>query len=104
APRAPARSATARCSWSDSTRSSASVPARSAPMRSNPPVEAHSMKLLSFSGWKTRAQVLGLALLVGVAGLTGTFDVLAQDATSPVAEAVAEAAAEPTVDKGDVAW
>ena len=62
------------------------------------------MKFVSFSGWKTRMQVLGLALLVGVAGLTGTFDVLAQDATAPVAEAVAEAATEPTVDKGDVAW
>jgi hypothetical protein len=46
------------------------------------------MKMQLFSGWKTRMQALGLALLVGVAGLTGTLGVMAQDATAPVAEAV----------------
>src|SRR5690606_15930758 len=82
-PPAPARSATARCSWSSSTRPSASAPARSTAMRSDHPTEAH-MKLRSFTGRLARI----------------TAAVLALSATPPV---FAQAAA-PAYDHGDVAW
>ncbi len=90
------------------------------------------MKTRLFRGWKTRAQVLCLAALCGLAAVgTTAVAFAAQDATAPVAEAAAEAAppatgvvavaaaetpaaesvavieeaaAEPVVDKGDVAW
>ena len=84
------------------------------------------MKVRSFSGWKTRWQAVGLAVLCAVAAMTANGDAFAQDAAAPVAEAapvveevaavveiapavveetvVEEAAAEPVVDKGDVAW
>ena len=79
------------------------------------------MKVRSFSGWKTRWQAVGLAVLCAVAAMTANADAFAQDAAAPIAEAapaveevtavvetapavVEEAAAEPVVDKGDVAW
>ncbi len=86
------------------------------------------MKVRSFSGWKTRWQAVGLAMLCAVAAMTANSDAFAQDAAAPTTEAVAEvvveqapaaveaapavveeavveeAAAEPVVDKGDVAW
>ena len=84
------------------------------------------MKVRSFSGWKTRWQAVGLAVLCAVAAMTANGEAFAQDAAAPVAEAapaveevaaaveaapavveeavVEAAAAEPVVDKGDVAW
>jgi len=86
------------------------------------------MKVRSFSGWKTRLQAVGLAALCGVAAMTANLDAFAQDTAAPATEAAAEvvveeapavveaapavveeavveeAAAEPVVDKGDVAW
>ncbi len=78
------------------------------------------MKVRSFSGWKTRWQAVGLALLCAVAAMTANADAFAQDAAAPTTEVAAEvaeqapavieeavveeAAAEPVVDKGDVAW
>lgn len=92
------------------------------------------MKTRLLSGWKTRAHVLCLAALCGLMTLGVAATAIAQDPTPPpVAEATAEAApaaevvaetvtetvaeapapeaapaeeaaAEPTVDKGDVAW
>lgn len=82
------------------------------------------MKTRLLSGWKTRAHVLCLAALCGVM-MTGvaTNAFAAQDPAAPAAEAVVEtitetvaeapapeaapaeaAAAEPVVEKGDVAW
>ncbi|WP_407353598.1 ammonium transporter [Luteimonas sp. R10] len=71
------------------------------------------MTIRFFSGWKARPDLLALAaacglLLAGVAG-----GALAQEAAAPAMETAAlqempadaaDAAAEPTVDKGDVAW
>ena len=91
------------------------------------------MKTRLLSGWKTRAHVLCLAALCGLMTLGVAATAIAQDPTpppaaevtaaAPAAEVVAEtvtetvaeapapeaapaeeAAAEPTVDKGDVAW
>ncbi|MBD9480483.1 ammonium transporter [Pseudoxanthomonas sp. PXM02] len=92
------------------------------------------MKTRLLSGWKTRAQVLCLAALCGLMTVGVAANAIAQDTTPPpAAEATAEAApapevvteavtetvtetpapeaqpaeaaaAEPTVDKGDVAW
>ena len=92
------------------------------------------MKVRSFSGWKTRLQAVGLAVLCGVATMTANVDAFAQDTAAPVTEAavasapaaepvveeavaivdtapavveeavVEEVAAAPVVDKGDVAW
>ncbi|MBP6798995.1 MAG: ammonium transporter [Luteimonas sp.] len=59
------------------------------------------MKIRSFSGWKTRLQAVGLAMLCGVAAMTANVDAFAQDGAAPAAEAVAEAAptAEPVVEE-----
>ncbi|HEV7272286.1 ammonium transporter [Pseudoxanthomonas sp.] len=91
------------------------------------------MKTRLLSGWKTRAHVLCLAALCGLMTLGVAATAIAQDPAPPAAEATAEAApaaeavtetvvetvteapapeaapaeeaaAEPTVDKGDVAW
>ena len=91
------------------------------------------MKTRLLSGWKTRAHVLCLAALCGLMTLGVATTALAQDTAPPAAEATAEAApavdvvtetvtetvieapapeaapaeeaaAEPVVDKGDVAW
>jgi len=59
------------------------------------------MKIRSFSGWKTRLQAVGLAVLCGVAAMTANVDAFAQDGAAPATEAVAEAvpAAEPVVEE-----
>ncbi|MDR7068564.1 Amt family ammonium transporter [Pseudoxanthomonas japonensis] len=91
------------------------------------------MKTRLLSGWKTRAQVLFLAALCGVMTMGVAATAIAQDTTPPATEATAEAApaadvvteavtetvteapapeaapaeaaaAEPVVEKGDVAW
>ena len=91
------------------------------------------MKTRLFSGWKTRAHVLCLAALCGLMTLGGAAAATAQDTTPPATETTAEAApaadvvtetvaetvteapapeaapaeeaaAEPVVEKGDVAW
>src|SRR5690606_36164866 len=109
-------------------RSSASAPAKPAPMRSNP-TRRQSMKTRHLSGWKTRWQAVLFATMCGIAVLVSPA-ANAQEEAPPVETAaaideapapavieetvvediVAEAApaegaaAEPTVDKGDVAW
>jgi len=58
------------------------------------------MKMHLFSGWKTRLQAAGLAVLFGVAAMAAAPGVFAQDADAPVAEAAGEVA-DATVDAGE---
>ncbi|TWT19311.1 ammonium transporter [Luteimonas marina] len=60
------------------------------------------MKMHLCSGWKTRLQAAGLAVLFGVAAMAAAPGVFAQDAEAPVAEAAGEVA-DATVDAGETA-
>ena len=58
------------------------------------------MKMHLFSGWKTRLQAAGLAMLFGMAAMAAAPGVFAQDEQAPVAEAAGEVA-DATVDAGE---